>query len=149
MGLKMKIRFTDVLQCGTLRNTYASGKLNGYQVDVRMGYYRGHYLSTIDHLSIMTDGKREDESDISFCLNGKEFGPAELKHLVSEFWPVLEPATIKVRRPGGLAPGEHIIELTLILRSPYMPQPGSDKPHSYVPIDSSECKTMTLAEGGV
>lgn len=148
MGLMMKVRFADVLQDGTFQNTYASGKQNGYQVDIRLGYYRGHYLSTIDQLSLVTDGNPVDENDITFCLGGKEYAPAELKYLVSEFWPILQPATIKVRHSGGLTAGEHKIDLTLMLRSPYMPLPGASEEHAYVPINSCECKTMSLVEGG-
>lgn len=145
MALVMRYQMTDILQDGTLRNYYVSGKIQGFQFDVRLGYYRGHYLSTIDELAVEIDNMVIPSQCITFCVNGKEFCPAELKYQVSEFWTILQPATIKIIYPGGLAEGEHLVNLTLILRSPYMPLPGATEPHSYTPIDSCDKKTMTLS----
>ena len=146
MGLVMKLKFTDILRDGTLRNYYVNGKRCGYQFDVRLGYYRGHFLSVIDELSVETDGIKALTDDITFCLNGKEFGVVELRQQFSEFWNILTPATIKVHKPGGLNEGEHDINLTLMLHSPYMPLPGSVKEHEYTPIDSSDRKMLTLVD---
>ena len=146
MGLEMKIRFTEVLRPGTLKNYYVNGKVCGYQFDVRLGYYRGHYLSVIDELAVTVDGERAEDMDVTFCLNGKEFAPAELKYQFSEFWPVLTPATIKIHKPGGLTAGDHTVDLTLMLHSPYMPLPGATQPHQYTPINSCESAVMTLAD---
>ncbi len=146
MGLVMKLKFTDILRDGTLRNFYVNGKVYGYQFDVRLGYYRGHFLSVIDELAVETDGENVDKNDITFCINGKEFGVVELKHQFSEFWNILTPATIKIHKPGGLSKGEHDINLTLMLHSPYMPLPGAKEEHAYTPIDSSDQRTLTLVD---
>ena len=87
-----------------------------------------------------------DFHDIIFGINGKEFSVYQLPHLVSEFWTILTPANIKVRKPGGLPDGEHEIELTLMLRSPYMPLPGGEGEHNYVPIDSCDKKVLIIGE---
>ncbi len=146
MGLVMKLSFTDIIRKGTLQNYYVNGIVSGYRFDVRLGYYRGHFLSVIDELAVETDGEKIDSKDIFFCVNHKEFGVAELKYMFSEFWNILTPATIKIRRSGGLCPGEHDISLTLMLRSPYMPLPGAGEERAYTPIDSSDRKTLVLAE---
>jgi len=146
MGLVMKLRFTDIIQEKTLKNYYVNGKVCGFQLDVRLGYYRGHYLSVIDELDITVDGEAFAQADIIFCLNGKEFGVPELKHQFSEFWTILTPATILVRKAGGLTAGEHEIDFKLMLHSPYMPLPGAAVPHAYTPIDSCEKKTVVLEE---
>ncbi len=148
MGLVMKLKFTDILRDGTLRNYYVNGQKLGFQFDVRLGYYRGHFLSVIDELSVTVDGEQADTNDITFCLNGKEFGIVELKHQFSEFWNIITPATIKVHKPGGLTPGEHDVSLTLMLHSPYMPLPGAKEEHCYTPIDSCDQKIMALADEG-
>lgn len=144
MGLVMRIVMTDILCPNTLRNVYVNGKAAGFSFDVRLGYYRGHYLSDIEELSISVDHRKIPEEDIVFQLNDKEFSPGELKYQISEFWNILAPATILVYQPGGLDPGDHEVALTLMLRSPYLPVPGSDRPHDYVPIDSSDMQTMAL-----
>ncbi|MGN6711969.1 C-glycoside deglycosidase beta subunit domain-containing protein [Anaerocolumna jejuensis] len=146
MGLVMKLSFTDIIREGTFRNYYVNGKVLGYQFDIRLGYYRGHYLSAIDELAVEVDGKKIDSNDVFFGINNKEFGTAELKYLFTEFWNILTPATIRVHKMDGLCPGEHDINLKLMLRSPYMPLPGSAEYHTYTPIDSSDRKTFVLKD---
>ena len=145
MGLVMQIRFVDVLQPGSLKNYYVNGKISGYQFSVRLGYYRGHYLSVIDRLGVSVDGKEVRQEDILFCVNDKAFMVHELKYQVSEFWNIRTPAIIRVRQPGGLAVGDHMVDLTLMLRSPYLPLPGASEAHTYTPIDSCERKSMKLS----
>lgn len=146
MGLVMKIKFTDVIREDTLKNYYVNGKTAGFEFDVRLSYYRGHFLSDIEELSLRLDGEAFAENDILFCLNGKEIPSGELKYQISEFWPIIIPATLRVRKRGGLSGGKHDLDLTLLLRCPYLPLPGAVKPHAYTPIDSSERKIVTLKE---
>lgn len=142
MAIAMICKYTDVLRDGTLKNVYVNGKKLGYQFDIRLSYYRGHFLSLINELSLSVDGKEVPAEDIKFCLHEKEFGLAELHDAVSEFWPIIEPATIKVFKIDGLEKGEHDIDLKLQFRSPYMPISDTE----YMPWDSSERKTLTLSE---
>jgi hypothetical protein len=146
MALALKVRMSDVIQNGTLRNYYVNGTVCGYQFDVRLGYYRGHYLSVIEKLGVEIDNQSVDSKDITFCLGGKEFAVDELKYQISEFWTILTSAMLMIRKPGGLQPGEHSINLVLMLRSPYLPMPGVTTSHSYVPIDSCEQKIVALRE---
>lgn len=148
MGFSMRIVFSEILVNDSLENTYMDGHITGYQLLVRLGYYRGHFLSCIDQLALEVDGLAVPGQDILFCLNGKEFEPSELRHQSSEFWDILEPAVIRVHKRGGLRPGEHGIKLTLMLRCPYLPQPGATEPHRYVPIDSSDEQVLCLMNGG-
>lgn len=146
MKFGMKIRFTDVLQDGTLVNTYIGGRKNGFAFDIRLGYYRGHFLSDIDELHVTVDGERFDDQDVTFAINGKEFGVRQLSELYSEFWQLIEPAHITVRKPGGLEPGEHKVELDMWMRVPYLPLPGGDGDHNYMPLDNCDAKVMVLEE---
>ena len=142
MAIAMKLKFVDVIQDGSLKNTYVNGKKRGYKFDVRLSYYRGHFLSVIDTLEVIVDGEPVKKEDITFCLHDKEFGLSQLHDLVSEFWPIIEPATIKVFKEGGLSAGEHEIDFKLIFHSPYMPISDTE----YMPWDSSEKKTLPIAE---
>lgn len=148
MGLVMRIAMSDILQKGTLKNHYVNGKRMGFQFDVCLGYYRGHYLSDIDELAVTIDGTEIPGEDLLFCLRGKEYAPCELKYLISEFWDIRTPAVIQIHSPGGLPEGDHTISLRLMLRSPYLPKPGSDRPHDYVPIDSCDEQILTLGLPG-
>lgn len=148
MGFSMRIVFDDILQSDTLLNTRMDGRISGYQFLVRLGYYRGLFLSCIETLAVEVDGCSVPEGDILFCLNGKDFEPSELCRQSSEFWNIVEPATIQVHQGGGLSDGEHNVKLTLILRCPYLPLPGAIDPHRYVPIDSSDEQALCLMNGG-
>lgn len=142
MGFALKTGFRKSLVEGTLKNTYEDGKIMGYEFGIQMDYYRGHFLSTIDELSVKVDGEEVPEERISFVLNGKEFGIIEMKNAYTEFWEILQIATLKVWKPGGLTPGEHEIDLHMISRSPYMPIDAEN--HIYMPLDHCSCLTMQV-----
>lgn len=146
MGFSMRVNFVDVVCDGSLKNTYANGAKNGYAFDIRLSYYRGHFLSDIDLFEVYLDGEKADEHDVSFGINGKEFSVFQLPYLISEFWTLLEPAHIKVRKPGGLEKGTHRIDVKLMLRVPYLPLPGGDNDHCYMPLDSCGGKEFVLDE---
>ena len=141
-AMALRLNFVDVVCDDSLKHLYVNGKKTGCQFDVRLSYYRGHFLSVIDQLEVEIDGEKIPQQDISFCLRGEEYGIAQLHDLVSVFWPITEPATIKVLKKGGFVAGEHEINFIMFFRSPYM-MVGEDL---YMPIDSSGKKVLTLAE---
>lgn len=148
MGFAMRINFVDVITDGSLRNEYRNGKVMGYAFDVRLSCYRGHFLSTINQLEVTVDGESVPEEHITFCLNGKELSINQAKEAYTEFWQLLAPAVIRVYKPGGLVAGSHDIDLKLMLRVPYLPLPGSDNDHTYMPLDCSGSKRLEVIERG-
>ncbi len=136
MAFAMKMNFVPVLVDGSLRHLYVDGQRAGFQVEARLGYYRGHYLSDIDEFWISVDGVKYDPAVTTFGINGKDIPATILNRCASEFWTLLEPAKIKVTLPGGIADGAHKVDLHLMLRVPYLPLPGGDSDHSYMPLDS-------------
>lgn len=146
MGFSMRVNFVDVVCDDSLKNTYVNGVKNGYTFDIRLSYYRGHFLSDIDLFEVYLDGEKADDHDVTFGINGKEFSVFQLPYLVSEFWTLLEPAHIRVRKSGGLENGPHKIEVKLMLRVPYLPLPGGDNDHCYMPLDSCGSKEFVLNE---
>jgi hypothetical protein len=144
MTFVMKLPFVDIVCSDSLVNTYINGKKIGYEFQIRLSYYRGHFLSCIEELYIEVDGHAIEPDDLCFCLNDKEFTMNQIPYLVSEFWNVAEPATIKVYSPGGLAEGEHTIDVTLLLRNAYMYVPGNTENHNYAVLNSSGRNTIAL-----
>ena len=69
-------------------------------------------------------------------------GRSTVHDLVSEFWQITEPATIKIFKDGGIAAGEHDVDVKLMFHSPYMPISDTE----YMPIDGCGSKKLTLAE---
>jgi hypothetical protein len=146
MAFSMRLPFIDVVCDDSLVNTYVNGKKLGYEFQIRLSNYRGHFLSCIEEFVVAVDGNEVNSDDITFCLNEKEFTLRQLPSLISEFWNLIEPATIKVFAPGGLTEGEHHIDVKMMLRIPYMAVPGSKKEHDYAKLDSCGSKTLSVRD---
>ncbi|MDQ0972232.1 hypothetical protein QFZ31_002110 [Neobacillus niacini] len=146
MAFSMRLPFVDVVCDDSLVNTYVNGKKLGYEFQIRLSNYRGHFISCIEEFVVAVDGNEVNSDDITFCLNEKEFTLRQLPSLISEFWNLIEPATIKVFAPGGLTEGEHHIDVKMMLRIPYMAVPGSKKEHDYAKLDSCGSKTLSVRD---
>lgn len=138
--IALRLNFTDVVCDDSLKHIYADGKKTGCRFDVKLSYYRGHFLSAIDELRVKIDGEEVAQQDITLCLHGKEYGIAQLGRLGNVFWPVAEPAEIRIHKTGGYSVGEHDIEFIMFFRSPYM-EIGKDV---YMPNDGSGTKKLIL-----
>ena len=143
MAFAMRMNFVDVVVSDSFKNYYVNGKKMGYQFDIRLSYYRGHFLSLIDEFAVKVDDFEVPNERIKFCINGKEFSPVEFDKCYTEFWRVTDPAVIRVFQPGGLAAGAHDIDVKLMFHSPYMPIGPN---HQYMPVDGCGSKTLTVKE---
>ena len=144
MGFAMRMKLNDeIIKKDSFKSMYINGKKNGFQFDVQLSYYRGHYLSDIDLLEVYIDGEKMPQEAVTFELNGKEMPIYKLTWGVTEFWSQVVPAKIRVIKAGGLTEGNHELELKLMLRVPYMNiGPG----HTYMPLDSGDKVVVTVAE---
>lgn len=142
MAVALRLNFVDVICDDSFKHIYANGKKVGYQFDVRLSYYRGHFLSVIDEAGLRVDGEEIPIENVTFGLKGQDYALSQLQSLTTVFWPILERATIKVFKDGGLCGGEHDFDFKLFFRSPYMPI-GKNQ---YMPIDSSGRKTLTVSD---
>jgi hypothetical protein len=102
-----------------IRNVVRKG-IGGFEITVRLTSYRALTLSCIVGFIISVDGTAFDPSTFTLFLNGADYKIADLGALTSVWWFVLDTATVFVPRDGGLAPGEHEIDATLVTVEPYM-----------------------------
>ena len=143
MAFSMRMDYSrEYLRKDSFRHLYINGKRNGFSIEALLGYYRGHYLSDIELLELYLDGEKLPDEAVTFTLRGKELPLYRLKYAVTEFWSQVEPARLTAIVPGGIAAGEHELELKLMLRIPYM-EIGPD--HTFMPLDSGEKVTVTVA----
>ena len=84
MGFAMRMNFVDVVVSDSLKHYYVDGKKMGYQFDIRLSYYRGHFLSVIDEFKVKVDDFEVPAERIKFCINGKEFSPVEFDKCYTE-----------------------------------------------------------------
>lgn len=141
MKFSMRMVFSDIIKLESVRNLYINGNKSGFEFNVQLGYYRGHYLSDIDLLEVYIDGEKMPDEAVSFTINGKELAVYQLKEAYTEFWSQVSLAKITVLKKGGLDIGEHKLKLDLMLRVPYMPI-GTN--NTYMPLDSGDVQTIKI-----
>lgn len=98
---------------------------HGFGFMLRLNWYRALPLSSID-LAVCVDGEQVDGADVTFAVDGETYALADLPTRHDRMWFVADPAEIRARRDGGLAPGAHELSVTLRSRIPYIPTRGTD-----------------------
>ena len=131
------VAYNEIMICNTpIRNVPVSGIVIGYEFRIKYPSYRGCFLSCIEELLFEVDGQRLSETEVLFCLNGKQFTIRELPDLFREYWFIRDPAVIRVLKPGGLAKGEHSIRVYMKHRVPYTGYFGT-----YLVLESDRTET--------
>ena len=134
------VAYNEILICDKpMKNEVVAGITTGYTFEIRYPSYRGCFLSCIEDLRFEVDGAALDSNAVFFGLNGKEFTLDELPDLFREYWYVMDPATIRVLKAGGLEKGEHELKVFMRHRVPYTGYFGQ-----YLTLVSERAKTLTL-----
>ncbi len=118
------------------------GIVIGYEFKIKYPSYRGAYLSCIEELRFWMDGEEISKESIAFYLNGKDFLIDELPECFKEYWYVRDAAVVRVRRPGGLAAGDHMLRVYMKHRVPYTGYFGQ-----YLVLESDVTETRRVTEG--
>ena len=111
----------QVIQSVGFRNTVVDGEVTGFQLKIRLPYYRGVFLCQLMPGTLIIDGERFEKEDIIWNVNGEDYTYEQLKEEWHVQWSVTKPATLKVKKPGGLSQGFHDIEYGFCFTSSYMP----------------------------
>lgn len=130
--------YNKILICkDDIENVVVEGVTVGYEFKIKYPSYRGVFLSCIEDLRFKLDGEEIDKKDIYFYLNGKQFLLDELPECFKEYWFVREKATVRVMKSGGIAPGEHSLNVFMKHRVPYTGYFGQ-----YLVLDSDMTDTL-------
>lgn len=110
---------------GSCKNTVESGKTVGYEMQTYITYYRGIQLSMVNDIRVKTDGKDVTRENILCSVDNGEywFKLDEMETVVGHKWEYGEPMTVRVKKEGGLEKGTHQVQLTVIVRTAYIPVP--------------------------
>ncbi|AQR96744.1 C-glycoside deglycosidase beta subunit domain-containing protein [Clostridium saccharoperbutylacetonicum] len=111
----------ECIQSRGFRNVENQGKITGFQFNIRSLYYRGLWLSQLRPATITVDGETFSGDQITWTISGVTYEQEKMLKLGDVHWGLLEPATLTVRKEGGLKPGTHDIELTYQYSSSYFP----------------------------
>ena len=130
--------YNNILICkDPIVNVEANGQTIGYEFFIKYPSYRGAYLSCIEGLSFEMDGREIPHGDVFLELNGKQFLLDELKDQYKEYWFILNKATVRVLKEGGLSAGPHAVRVVMRHRVPYTGYFGQ-----YLVLDSDVTATL-------
>lgn len=134
--------FINKMLCEEPVENFSIGKkVRGYSFKIRLNNYRGVHLSCIQGLEVAVDGQVVPQDAITFCLNDKRFSIHELTDQYKEYWYVLDKAVIEVEQAGGLVPGSHEFQVTLICRNP---SAGYSEDAKYPVMPTTETKILQV-----
>lgn len=111
----------EVIQSVGFRNIVENGEITGFQLKIRLPYYRGVFLSQIRPGTLYVDGEAFTNEDIIWNIKGEDYTMEDMKHDFQTHWDVNKPAVLKVKKPGGLTQGYHDITYGFCFTSSYMP----------------------------
>lgn len=106
------------------RNYGVDGKVEGFELQTNITYYRGIPLSMVDFVKVTTDDKEVGAEQILISVDQEDwFSLKEAETVTSYKWEYGEPLYIRVVQEGGLSKGDHKITLALATRTAYIPVP--------------------------
>lgn len=104
------------------RNYIANGIVIGFELQTYITYYRAIPLSMVNDIRVKVDGIEIPRQSIR-CTDGIDtFTLDEMTTAINNKWEYGEPLTIRCLGEG-LSSGEHDVELTVIVRTAYIPVP--------------------------
>ena len=104
-----------------------TGNVEGFELNIRIPYYRGVPLSCVDEIKIVIGGQTYTNDSIRFTVAAGSFMMSEMSTVATRRWNLDEDATLKVFKPGGLTYFDQLVELLIIIRAPYGKFDGHDK----------------------
>jgi hypothetical protein len=94
---------------------------DGFDLIIRSHWYRSLPLSCIGNISLAIDDEMISPGEIGFELNGNSHSLAELPALYQDWWFILDPAVLHIKRKGLVKKGEtHRVAFELGLLIPYV-----------------------------
>jgi hypothetical protein len=97
---------------------------DGYQLTVRIPWYRALPLSSVTNVTVALDGTSVDSDRIRFQVDGEPYALTELGKHWDRWWYVRDDAELLVHDPVPLGPGTHEVRASLGLYIPYLPAHG-------------------------
>ncbi len=103
------------------RNVEKDGEVTGFQVGLRLPYYRGIVISLVDPPQLSVDGESIAPEGLTVTLHGNTYKLAEMEDQDVDRWEFGEVGIVTVNKPGGLKPGRHEVDVEQHLKISYVP----------------------------
>lgn len=108
---------THMIQTRGFRN-----RAEGFEVRLRLPYYRGLWTGLIVGASVTVDGERHAPEDVTWSIGDKTWSLEGLRADETARWSLEQPATLTVPRTEPLALGFHDVAVELRLNMSYIPE---------------------------
>ncbi|MFF4806373.1 C-glycoside deglycosidase beta subunit domain-containing protein [Streptomyces sp. NPDC002144] len=118
--------FDKYIVCEDGFRTRGDGRPGG-ELEVRMPYYRGLFLSMVEAVDLTLDGHPVPAERTTFSVHGNTYTFAELPHVTDDRWEMGERAVLAFETDTPLGPGDHDVAVAVRLRISYMPVPGGGR----------------------
>lgn len=112
-----------LLQRG-FQNVKQNNQIIGFQILVRIAYYRGIMLNLIGDFQVTVDGEVFNNDKILVTVGSKTFTFAETATIKDVHWDFDKPLKLTILKPGGLKPGDHEMKFMQNIKVSYMGKGG-------------------------
>lgn len=109
------------IQSRGFRNLKEGDEITGFQVPVRLTYYRGVWLPQLRPATVTVNGEKFEGDLVTWVIDGESYAQAELEDYPDVQWSSLTPAILQVSKPGGLPLGIHDVEVNIVFSTSYLP----------------------------
>jgi hypothetical protein len=96
--------------------------LGGFELRLRLPYYRGLWAGLIEGAAVTVDGEEFAASDAHWTIGEVSGSLADLRSSETARWPVDMPAVLALRRDERLAIGLHDVAVELAIQMSYIPE---------------------------
>ncbi len=111
----------QIIQLRGFRNIRSGDKVTGFQVPIRLDYYRGVWMSQVRPIAVTVDGVEYSKERVSWLVSGQRIEQKDLSTSSEVHWSSLESALLMVDKPGGLEPGVHDVQVFNQFSASYLP----------------------------
>jgi hypothetical protein len=101
-------------------NVRQNNQIIGFQVQVKIAYYRGVFLPLIGEWEIDVDGEKFGVDKMRYTLGSRTFTFDETAKATDVHWAFGKPLKLTILKPGGLSPGVHTVYFRQIIVPPYV-----------------------------
>jgi hypothetical protein len=109
------------IQSRGFRNLKQGDDIVGFQVPVRLTYYRGVWLPQLRPATVTIDGETFEGDQITWEIDGVQYAQADLPNYPDVQWSSMTPALLQVSKPGGLPLGVHDVQVKVVYSTSYLP----------------------------
>lgn len=95
----------------TFKNVVKDGETVGFQIGIKVSYYRGVILGIVNNVEITVDGETFTKDQMTFTVKDGTFTFDEMLGRDDVRWDFGEVAYLRVKKPGGLSCGEHTVKV--------------------------------------